>query len=281
MPLFQADDAELFYEDAGSGEPVLLLHGLGGSSADWAPQVEALIPRYRVVTLDVRGSGQSRDFRHAGGPWSVKQFAEDASLVLDHLGAAPAHIVGLSMGGIIAFQLAVDHPRLVRSLTLVNCVPELVPRTLKQRWTVGLRLFVARLFGPAGIARMLARKLFPRPDQAHLRERFQESMERNDRRAYSATQRALLGWSVLDRIDVIEAPTLMVASERDYWPLAEKQGYARRMKRAEVVAVPGVGHALPIEAPDEFNRLLAAFLARHALEPKQDAPAKSLARSGV
>ena len=260
MPIFKANDAELHYEDTGSGEPVLLLHGLGGSSADWTPQVEALVWRYRALTLDVRCGGRSRDLAHPAGPWSVKQFADDAAGLLDHLGAEPAHIVGLSMGGIIAFQLAVDHPRLVRSLTLVNCVPQLVPRTLKQRWTVWLRMNVARLFGPAGVARMIAPKLFPRPDQADLRQRFLKSMERNDPRAYSATQRALIGWSVLDRIDAIEAPTLMVASERDYWPVAEKQGYARQMKRAEVVVVPGVGHALPIEAPDEFNRILIPFL---------------------
>ena len=259
MPIFETDDAKLFYEDAGHGEPVLLLHGLGGSTADWAPQVEALAPRYRVLALDVRGSGRSRDLRRPGGPFSVQQFADDAARFLDQLDATPAHVVGLSLGGMIAFQLAVDHPRCVRTLTIVNSVPALVPRTLAERLRLGLRLGVARLFGPAGMARLLVRRLFPRPEQAPLRRRFLEAMARNDKRAYLASQRALVGWSVLDRIGAIEAPVLVVASERDYWPVADQEAYARRMQRAEVAVVADAGHALPIEAPDRLDLSINNF----------------------
>lgn len=262
MPTFEIDDAKLFYEDAGRGEPVLLLHGLGGSAADWAPQIDALAPRYRAIALDVRGSGRSRDLRRPGGPFAVKQFADDAARLLDHLGAAPAHVVGLSMGGAIAFQLAVDHPRCVRSLAIVNGLAAVVPRAPSQRLTAWLRFGVARWFGPAGMARLLVRRLFPRPEQAALRRRFLENMARNDKRAYAASQRAVVGWSVLDRIGAIEVPVLVVASERDYWPVAIKEDYARRMKRAEVAVVADAGHALPIEAPERFNRVLVAFLDR-------------------
>ena len=262
MPIFETDDAKLFYEDAGRGEPVLLLHGLGGSTADWAPQIEALAPRYRVLALDVRGSGRSRDRRRPGGPFSVQQFADDAAGLLDQLGAAPAHVVGLSLGGMIAFQLAVDHPQCVRTLTIVNSLPALVPRTLSQHLTLWFRRGVARWFGPAGMARLLVRRLFPRPEQAPLRRRFLEHMARNEKRAYIASQRAVIGWSVLDRIGAIAAPVLVVASERDYWPIAVKEDYARRMQRAEVAVVADAGHALPIEAPERFNRVLVAFLDR-------------------
>lgn len=273
MPILKSSDVELFYQEVGSGVPVLLLHGLGGSTADWAPQVEALAPRYRVLVLDARGSGLSRDLQHPAGPFSVRRFADDAARLLGHLGAVPAHIVGLSMGGMIAFQLAVDHPEAVRTLTIVNSVPALVPRSLTERLAFRLRLSVARLFGPVGMARLLAWWLFPRPGQAHLRSRFLESMARNEKRAYVATQRALVGWSVLDRIGAIEAPALVVASEQDYWSVADKEAYARQMKRAEVVVVAGAGHALPIEAPEEFNRVLTAFLGRS----EQGSPPATLA----
>jgi pimeloyl-ACP methyl ester carboxylesterase len=272
MPFFKAADAELFYEDTGRGPPVLLLHGLGGSSADWAAQVEALAPRYRVLVLDARGSGRSRDLQHPAGPFSVKQFADDVARLLDHLAAAPAHVVGLSMGGMIAFQLAVDHPQCVRSLTIVNSVPALVPRTLKERLAIGLRLSVARLFGPTGMARIMVPRLFPRPEQAELRRRFRENLARNEKWAYVASQRALIGWSVQDRIGAIEAPALVVASEQDYWPVAAKEAYARQMKRAEVVVVAGARHALPLEAPEQFNHVLTAFLDRQAAGPRQDTP---------
>jgi 3-oxoadipate enol-lactonase len=254
----------LFYEDAGCGEPILLLHGLGGSAADWVPQIEALAPRYRAIAiaLDVRGSGRSRDLRRPGGPFSVRQFSDDAARLLNHLGAVPAHVVGLSLGGMIAFQLAVDHPRCVCSLAIVNSLPAVVLRTRSQRLTLWLRLGVARWFGPAGMARLRVRRLFPRPEQAPLRRRFLENMARNEKRAYVASQRAVVGWSVLDRIGAIEAPVLVVASERDYWPVAVKEAYARRMQRAEVAVVAGAGHALPIESPERFNRMLVAFLDR-------------------
>jgi 3-oxoadipate enol-lactonase len=264
MPTLPTRDAELYYEETGQGESVLLLHGLGGSTADWSASVEALARHYRVLVFDVRGSGRSRDFRRPPGPFSVKQFADDAAALLNHRNAAPAHVVGLSMGGMIAFHLAVDHPHLVRTLTIVNSGPALVPRRLRDRLWIWLRLVVARLFGPVGMAWLLARRLFPRPDQAPLRRAFRQGMARNDRRAYVATQRALVGWSVLDRIGTIGVPALIVASERDYTPLAAKEAHARRMKQAGVVLVPGAGHALPIEAPEKFNAVLLAFLSRHS-----------------
>jgi pimeloyl-ACP methyl ester carboxylesterase len=264
MPTLHIEhDVRLFYEDIGSGEPVLLLHGLGSSSAEWAAQIEALAPRYRVLAVDIRGSGRSRDLRQRPMPFSIVQFANDIARLLDHLGTIPAHVVGLSLGGMIAFQLSVDHPRLVGTLTIVNSVPDLVPRTLKEHLTVGLRSCVARILGPAGMARLLAARLFPKPEETPLRQRFIEFMSRNDKPAYIATQRAMFGWSVLDRIEKIDVPVLVVHSEHDYWPVEIKQAYVRRIKRAELVVIPDVGHALPIQAPEQFNRVLAAFLESH------------------
>ncbi len=261
MPTIRANDAELFYEETGSGAPVLLLHGLGSSGEDWAPQVDALAKRHRVIALDLRGSGRSRDLAHPAGPFSIPQLADDAALVLERLGACPAHVVGLSLGGLIAFQLAIHHPSSVRTLTIVNSGPAFVPRTLKEHAAVALRLGVARLFGPAGMSRMLAKRLFPRPDQQHLRARFVERMSRNDKRAYAATQRAVLGFSVLDRIGEIDVPTLVVAADQDYTPVSAKEAYARKMKKAKVVVVPDARHALPIEDPEKFNPILTEFLA--------------------
>ena len=84
MPTLRTNDAELFYEEAGTGEPVLLLHGLGSSTLDWAPQIDALRGSHRVIALDVRGSGRSRDLLKPGGPFSVAQFAADESAGASH-----------------------------------------------------------------------------------------------------------------------------------------------------------------------------------------------------
>jgi pimeloyl-ACP methyl ester carboxylesterase len=263
MPTLRTNDAELYYEETGSGEPVLLLHGLGSSTLDWAPQIEALRGSYRVIALDARGSGRSRDLLKPGGPFSITQFAADAAALLDDRAAAPAHVVGLSMGGMIAFQLAVDSPKYIRTLTIVNSGPALVPRTREEIRALRLRRLVSRVLGPRGMGRLLAKRLFPKPEQEDKRKLFRQRMAANSKRAYIASQDALFGWSVLDRIEGVEAPTLVISSDQDYVPVAVKEQWVRRMKHAELRVVTDARHALPIEYPEKLNPLLLEFLRRH------------------
>jgi pimeloyl-ACP methyl ester carboxylesterase len=211
--------------------------------------------------MDLRGSGRSRDRAHPQGPFSIPQFAADARALLDRLGAAPAHVVGLSLGGMIAFQLAVDAPAHCRSLTIVNSGPAVVPRNALERSALGLRRIVTSLVGPATFARLLAPRLFPRPGQAALRARFIAMVAANDPRAYVATLDAILGWSVLDRLGAVTAPTLVVAADHDYTSVASKEAWVRRLPRARLVVVEDARHALPMEAPERFNPVLTDFLA--------------------
>jgi pimeloyl-ACP methyl ester carboxylesterase len=261
MAMLFLPDAELHYEQRGRGEPVVLLHGLGSSSEDWEPQLASLASRYRVIAVDMRGSGRSRDLVRPSGPFSVSVFAADVAAVLDHLDAAPAHVVGLSMGGMVAFQLALDHPRVVRTLTIINSGPALVPRTWQEHVVIGMRLAIAATWGPKAMAKMLAPKLFPRDERA--RETFIERMARNDRHAYAATQRAIVGFDVSKRIGAITVPALIVASDEDYTSVERKQEYAKSMRDARVVVVPDSRHALPIEEPHKLQPILEAFLAAH------------------
>src|SRR5689334_6959438 len=102
-------DIDTAYELNGAGAPVVLVHGLGSSGRDWEAQIAALAPRYRVLTYDVRGHGSTSKPR---GPYTIPQFANDLAALMDALDHKPAHVVGISMGGMIAFQLAVDRPDL-------------------------------------------------------------------------------------------------------------------------------------------------------------------------
>lgn len=120
MSYFEHDGCQLHYEDYGRGMPVVLVHGLGSSIRDWEYQIPALAGRYRVVALDVRGHGRSDKPRER---YSIATFSEDLVALIDHLGLVDVHLVGISMGGMIGFQLAVDHPELLRSLTIVNSGP--------------------------------------------------------------------------------------------------------------------------------------------------------------
>ncbi len=258
VPTLRTHDAELHYDDRGQGDAVVLLHGLGSSTLDWEPQLAALAPRYRAIAIDMRGSGRSRDLARAAGPFSVEMFARDVAAVIDHLRVAPAHVVGLSMGGMVAFQLALDQPHAVRTLTIINSGPSLVPRTAKQRAVIALRLVLARTLGPRVMAKLLAPKLFPR--DAAARATFIERMTSNDKRAYAATQRALVGFDMSAHLGEIDVPALIVASDQDYTPVAYKQAYARQMPDARVVTIADSRHALPAEEPGKLQPVLDAFL---------------------
>src|SRR5215213_5360474 len=109
MAMITLNGIDVFYEKRGQGDPVLLVHGLGSSTEDWEAQVDALAHEFTVITYDVRGHGRTAK---PATSYSVAQFAADAAALVCALGLGPVHVVGLSMGGMIAFQLAADHPDL-------------------------------------------------------------------------------------------------------------------------------------------------------------------------
>ncbi|MDF5979160.1 alpha/beta hydrolase [Pseudomonas aeruginosa] len=171
MPDFQHRDCTLVYDDhPGPTEraPVLLLHGLGSSARDWEYQLPALLGRYRLLVPDLRGHGRSGKPR---GGYSMAGFAEDCAALLDRLGCGPVHLVGISMGGMIGFQLACDRPDLLRSLTIVNSTPEVIPRKPREHLEVAKRKLLSRLLSLRTIGRALGRLLFPKAEQAVLRRR--------------------------------------------------------------------------------------------------------------
>jgi pimeloyl-ACP methyl ester carboxylesterase len=257
MPVLPLRDINLYYEVAGQGDPIVFIHGLGSSARDWEYQVPFFAPRYRVVVFDVRGHGRSDK---PPGPYSVPLFAQDAAALIRALEAAPAHVVGISMGGMIALQLAVDEPALVRSLVVVNSGPELVVRTFRERLMILQRFLIVRLLGMRKMGEVLSQRLFPRPDQAPLRQMFVERWAENDPRAYREAMRALVGWSVADRLGDIRCPTLVIASDQDYTPVSAKEAYVARMPNARLVVIPDAHHAVTVERPEEFNQVLLDFL---------------------
>lgn len=248
---------ELFYQERGAGQAVLLLHGLGSRSDDWELQLPVLAERYRVIAPDLRGHGRSGK---PPGPYSVPMMAADVLGLMEALDVTAAHLVGLSMGGMIAFQLAVDHPERVLSLTIVNSGPALVARTLGEWLRVQQRLALARFSGPTRTAHFLSRRLFPKPEQEALRAQFIERWSANDPAAYLASMRALVGWSVLARVGDIRCPVLVISGDRDYTPADAKREYTARIPRAELVIIEDSGHATPIDQAERFNARLLEFL---------------------
>ncbi len=259
VPTLRLADLDLYYEAVGEGPPLVLLHGLGSSGLDWEFQVPHFRDRFRVVTPDLRGHGRSAK---PPGPYPIPLLAADGARFLGALELAPAHVFGVSMGGMIGLQLAADEPEAVRSLVAVNTMPEVFVRTLKQRWMLWQRLAIVRLFGMRAWARFLAPRFFPGDEHAELRRAFVERWSTADRYGFLAALRGFLGWSVTERLSEIEAPTLVIAAEHDFTSVESKREWAARMPRAEPVVVPDSRHALPGERPEELNRLVEEFLHR-------------------
>jgi pimeloyl-ACP methyl ester carboxylesterase len=257
MPTVRTNHIDMYYEEAGQGEPLLLLHGLGSSCDDWELQIPLFAQHYWVIVPDMRGHGRSDK---PPGSYSVPMMAADALGLLDALDVGAAHIVGLSMGGMIAFQLAVDCPERVKSLVIVNSGPALVARTAGEWLRIRQRLLLARLFSPARSGRFISRRLFPKPEQEEARVQLIERWARNDPQAYRASMRALVGWSVLDRIGAIRCPVLVISGDRDYTPVDAKREYTVRIPGARLVVFDDSGHATPIDQAERFNETVLKFL---------------------
>lgn len=258
MPITRINDLDVFHDERGTGDAVLLIHGLGSSTDDWEPQVAALAGAYRVLTYDVRGHGRTGK---PPGRYSVEQFARDAAGLLETLVSGPVHVVGLSMGGMIAFQLACDRPDLVRSLTIVNSGPEMVPRSLAEHLAIWQRRVIVRWLGMRRWGEVLAERLLPGEEHEAKRAVMVERWARNDKSAYLRALSALVGWSVTSRLPAIACPVLVVASDQDYTPVAWKERYTALMAKASMVVIPDTRHMMPVERPQPFHDVLLPFLA--------------------
>ena len=163
MAYFEHEGCNLHYEEYGHGTPLLLVHGLGSSTLDWEKQIPALSARYRVIVPDVRGHGRSDKPRER---YSIAGFSADLIALIEHLNLGPTHYVGLSMGGMIGFQLAVDQPQLLKSLCIVNSAPEVKLRSRDDYWQWFKRWSLMRVLSLGAIGKALGGKLFPKPEQA-------------------------------------------------------------------------------------------------------------------
>lgn len=258
MPKIHVGDIDLYYEITGTGGPPLLfIHGLGSSCKDWEAQVVFFGQAFQVITVDLRGHGQSAK---PPGPYSIELFARDLAALLKAIDLAPVHAVGISLGGMIGLQLAIDNPELLQSLCLVNTEADFRARKLGEHLQYFTRRLIVHLLSMRGIGKFLGRRLFPKPAQAGLRRTFSRRWAANDKQAYLSAFKALNGWSVLERLDSIRCPVLVIAAAEDYTPIARKKAYIERLPLAELAVIQDSRHATPADQPEIFNRILMAFL---------------------
>lgn len=257
MPKVHINGIDLYYEMSGEGQPIVFIHGLGSSCRDWEMQVPFFARYFRVITFDLRGHGRSQKPR---GPYSMSLFAKDAAELIRSLGVAPVHVVGISLGGMIAFQLVLDHPEMIKSAVIVNAGPEVVVHTAQDRWQVFFRFAIVYLLGMRRMGEVLSRRLFPRDEQVEIRKLFVERWAENDTRAYTETLRAIVGWSVTDRIQSIHLPVLVVSADNDYTPVPVKEAFVAKMPDAALAVIHNSRHATPVDSPVSFNETVMSFL---------------------
>lgn len=257
MPFTDVNDIRMHYVLAGEGEPLVVLHGLGSCAEDWQEQVDRFSAHYRVVVPDLRGFGRSDK---PPGPYSVAQFAEDVRELLLQLGIHRCHLLGFSMGGAIAFQFALDQPEFVQSLIIVNSVPSFELDTLRKRFMVASRIFMARVLGMERVVRVISKRVFPEPHQARTREALIERHKNNSKESYLAAINALAGWSVKPRLGELAMPALIIASDQDYTEIEEKQATVAAMPAARLAVITDSRHVTYADQPDQFSRVVLKFL---------------------
>ena len=257
MPTLLTNNIELHYEVTGQGQPLVFIHGLGSSTHDWEFQIPTFAEKYQVITFDLRGHGQSEK---PEGPYTIPMFATDLAGLLAGLSIKSAHLVGISLGGAVAFQFALDYPNMVKTLTIVNSAPSLGGTPEQARQEIERRIGIVQQYGMRAMGQNLSPNVFPEPEHAALRNAFVEHWAENDPKAYIESTRSMLGWDVTDRLNSIQCPTLIVASDQDYTPVAVKEAYVKLLPNAQIEVIANAHHAVPIKRAQEFNSALMRFL---------------------
>lgn len=264
MPFAAINKIRMHYEVAGEGDPVLMINGLSAPAVNWALQVKALAPHFRVVTFDNRGVGETD--LPPEPLYSTAQLADDAAALLRHLGIPRAHVVGASMGGTIAQELALRHPRLVRSLVLACTWAQGDARflhTIEAWMSLAYRVPIEErfryvlypwVFGPAFLAQPQNVEAAFQRTMAYPHQTKPEAIERQ--------ARGLLAWNGtrVKRLGAIRVPTLVLVGREDILtPPAFSKTLAGLIRRARLSVLPG-GHAFFVEEADAFNRAVKRFL---------------------
>ena len=257
MPIANVNGIDLFYERVGAGPPLLLVHGLGSSGDDWAFQRDDFARVRTVIMPDLRGSGRSTK---PTGPYSIAEFASDLWTLVDSLGFADIDILGFSLGGAVAVEMALHSPGRVKKLILCNSLANYRMDTPKKWYEAKMQLVLVHLLGLKRTAKLIAKRLFPHDDQAPKRQRVIDVLGKNPKHAYLATINALIGWSALERLSELTCETLIIAAENDYTSLNEKRVEASLFPKAALVVVSNSRHGTPFDAIEKFNAHVIEFL---------------------
>lgn len=269
MPILKSSDVEIYYETSGSGDPIIFIQGVGVVGAGWAPQVRTLEKKFNAITLDNRGIGKSGS---SPKPLEITIMATDVLSVMDHLKVKSAHIVGHSMGGSIAIELALLAPERVRSLALLCTFAKGRQATqLNSRiFWLGLR---TRIGSKKGRRKAFLEILYSRnflrshSNLENLAEETGRIVGRDLAISPPIVMKQLSALSRHDRSKVLgkigNIRALVVSAAED--PIARPEygrELAAKIPGAQFIKIEKASHGIVLERPDEINALLERHFER-------------------
>jgi 3-oxoadipate enol-lactonase len=265
MPIMKIDNFEMYYEIHGEENkvPLVLIMGLSGDILGWMFQIPEFSKKYRVIAFDNRDAGRTSK---TDVSYTVDTCAEDTYNLLNKLGVEKAHVLGASMGGMIAQTFAIMHPEIVRSLILACTIP---------RGPIGLsNLTIWKELAKSKPQELFLKDLLVRtftPETLENEEFVKTSLNWYLKHPYPQPPEAFIRqceaiekFNVLERLKEINVPTLVIVGGRDILtPIWYSEEIASRIPNAELKVIPGCAHAFFLEKPEEFNRAIIEFLEKH------------------
>lgn len=260
MAFAENQGTKIYWDEEGAGAPVLLIMGLGATSDWWWRTRPILAQRYRTIAFDNRGVGRSDV---PPGPYSIPLMASDAAAVLDAAGLDRAHVIGVSMGGMIAQEFALQYPDRVLSLVL-GCTAPGGPKSVRAE-TSAIQL----LTGRATMTREEAEEAVipfvysPSTPRARIEEDLAVRRPWYPTPAgYTAQLQAIFAWQAFDRLPHITAPTLVIHGQCDRLvPSGNGELIASHIDGAKLVLLPNAGHLFTTDQPEPAHQAMLRFLA--------------------
>lgn len=251
MAKARANGIAIDYQDTGRGRPILLTHGHMSGRTAWDGQHQALADRYRVISWDIRGHGQT-EVADDPTQYSLDLTVADIRALLGHLGIERAVVGGLSLGGYVSLAFYLAHPEMVEALVICDSGPGYRNAQARQQWNE--RAFArADELEAKGLESLAGRS----------REVQETRTRHRSARSLAHATRGILaqqGSAVIDGLPSIDVPTLVIVGDQDTPFLAPCEYMAKKIPGARLETIAGAGHSSNLDQPEAFNRVLLDFL---------------------